>query len=164
METKKLEDITSKEFLDKALENAKSWCQFNLPEYLKLEDRFNYLNIIYKYKFDCSIFKYIIDNEMIGTIGADMALDDKKPGLIRVSAEKLKWYKQKEDHFKAYGLKEPETDTMSMFIHEITEFIVSETPEVFLYYFLKREFPHSIARQIENINRIERGLKKWPEY
>ena len=151
MKTKKLEDITSKEFLDKALKNAKLWCQNNLSEYLQ----------DFQNEFDYSTFRYIIDNKMIG---ATMALDNKKPRLIRVSAEQLKWHKQKEDHFKAYGLKAPETDPRSMFIHEITEFIVSKTPEIFLYYFSKMEFPHPIARQIENINRIERGLREWPYY
>ena len=124
MKTKKLEDITSKEFLDKALKNAKSWCQLNLPTCLQG----------FQNGFDYPIFRYIIDNDLVGTV---MALDNKKPGLIRVSTKELKWYKQKEDHFKAYGLKEPETDPRSMFIHEITEFIVSKTPEVFLHYFLK---------------------------
>ena len=151
MKTKKLEDITSKEFLDKALKNAKSWCQLNLPTCLQG----------FQNGFDYKIFCYIIDNKMIGS---DMRLDENQQGLIRVSTRKIKWYKQKEDHFKAYGLKEPETDPRSMFIHEITEFIVSKTPEVFLHYFPKREFPHPIARQIENINRIERGLKEWPYY
>ncbi|MBU3941530.1 MAG: hypothetical protein KKF74_01310 [Nanoarchaeota archaeon] len=151
MKTAKLEDITSKEFLNKALENAKSWCQLNLPTCLQG----------FQNGFDYPTFRYIIDNDLVGTA---MALDNKKPGLIRVSAEQLKWYKQKEDHFKAYGLKEPETDPRSMFVHEITEFIVSKTPEVFLHYFPKREFPHSIARQIENINRRERGLREWLEY
>ena len=157
MKTAKLEDITSKEFLDKALENAKSWCQLNLPTCLQG----------FQNGFDYSIFKYIIDNEMIG---ADMRLDENKQGLIRVSARKLKWHQKREEHFrkddKLYGnIREPvEVDPESIFIHEITEFIVSKTPEVFLHYFFKMEFPHPIALQIENINRIERGLKKWPYY
>ena len=157
MKTKKLEDITSKEFLDKALENAKSWCQLNLPNYLQG----------FQNGFDYSIFRYIIDNKMIGS---DMRLDENQQGLVRVSTRKLKWHQKREEHFrkddKLYGkIRDPvEVDPESIFIHEITEFIVSKTPEVFLYYFSKMEFPHPIAWQIENINRIERGLKKWPYY
>ena len=74
----KLEDITSKEFLDQALQNATFWCQFNLPKYL--HEFYN--------GFDYSIFRYIIDNSII----SDMCLDDEEPGLIRVSTNKLRWY------------------------------------------------------------------------
>lgn len=167
MKTKKLEDITSKEFIDKALKNAKSWCQLNLPEYLKLEDRFHYLNITYKFKFDCSIFRYIIDNKMFGS---DMRLDENQQGLVRVSTRKLKWYQKREELFRKYDklygkIRKPvEVDPESMFVYAITAFIVWKNPILLLPYFSQRQFTHPIARQIENINRIERGLREWPEY
>ena len=153
MKTKKLEDITSKEFLDKALKNAKSWCQLNLPTYLQG----------FQNRFDYSIFRYIIDNEMFGS---DMRLDENQQGLIRVSTRKIKWYKKKEDHFKAYGLKEPETDPRSMFVHEITEWIILNKLGLLNQpgYISNAIGVHSVANKIENINRIERGLRKWPEY
>ena len=130
----KLEDITSKEFLDQALQNATFWCQFNLPKYL--HEFYN--------GFDYSIFRYIIDNSII----SDMCLDDEEPGLIRVSTNKLRWYQQREDFFKEhpiirYGKIGSKTtriigpikiDPESGFVHEITEFIYYVIPEVFLYY------------------------------
>ncbi|MCX6710123.1 MAG: hypothetical protein NTV63_04210 [Candidatus Woesearchaeota archaeon] len=146
--SQKLEDITSKEYLDKTLENAKSWCLNNLPKHLQG----------FQNGLDYDIFHYVIDNEMIGS---DMCLDNKEEGLIRVSTRKLQWYIEREKYFGQYGHKEPETDSESMFIHEITEFLVHKIPEVFSHYFSKMEFPHSVARKIENINRRERGLKEW---
>ena len=146
--SQKLEDITSKEYLDKTLESAKSWCSTQLRAHL-----YGFNN-----GFDYDIFHYVINNEMIGSA---MCLDDKEEGLIRVSTKKLQWYIEREKHFEQYGLKEPETDPESIFIHEITEFLVHKIPEIFLHYFSKMEFPHSVARKIENINRRERGLKEW---
>lgn len=145
---KKLEDITSKEYLDKALENAKSWCSTQLQLHL----------YGFKNGFDYDIFHYIIDNKMLF---ADMCLDDKEKGLIRVSTDKLKWYTEIEEHLRQYGPREQETDPESMFIHEITEFIVYKIPEVLLHYFSITDFAHNIAREIENINRRERGLNEW---
>ena len=111
-------------------------------------------------------------------IGSDMRLDEKQEGLILVSTRKLKWYQERECYFKEHGRIRyakreneriridgaVEIDPESMFVHEITEFIVSKTPKVFLYYFSKMEFPHFVAYQIENINRRERRLKDWSEY
>ncbi len=154
--TKKLEDIISKEYLDRALENAKIWCQENLKRHLQN----------FKKEIDYNIFQYIIDNELIGL---DMCLDEWQEGLIRVSTETLKWYQEREEYYRKdefYGkIREPvEVDPESMFVHEIVEFIIYEIPQLFLSYLSKMEFPHSIANQIENINRRERGLKEWPKY
>jgi len=165
MQNNQLEDITSKEFLDTALRNAANWCKGNLHKHL---EGFN--NGI-----DYSIFSYVVNNELIGP---DMCLDEKKPGLIMVSTDKLFWYKQKEVYFKEIGMRRyalverkpvniigaVEVDPESMFVHEIVEFILSKDAETFFHYFSKLEFPHDIAYQIENINRLERGLKPWPEY
>lgn len=161
--TQKLEDITSKEYLDTALENAKSWCLSNLPEYLQG----------FQNGFDYEIFHYIVDNEMIGS---DMRLDEEQEGLVRVSTRTLKWYEERENYFRENGMIRwakigdeiikiegaVEIDPESMFVHEITEFIANKIPEIFLYYFSKMEFAHSVAYSIENINRRERGLKEWP--
>ena len=159
----KLEDITSKEYLDKALENAKKWCQENLPKYLhNFNDGFDY-----------NIFHYIIDNKMIGP---DMCLDDKISGLIRVSTRKLQHFQEREDFFREHGnlrfakvnekVIEIEgsvgVDPESMFIHEITESMFVYYPELLLYYLPKNQFPHDIAYNLENINRLERNLKPWP--
>ena len=148
--SQKLEDITSKEYLDKALESAKSWCSTQLRVHL-----YGFNN-----GFDYDIFHYVINNNS-SCFGSDMCFRDKEEGLIRVSTKKLQWYIEREKHFGRYGLKEPKTDPESMFIHEITEFLVYKIPEIFSHYFSKREFPHSVARKIENINRRERGLKEW---
>ena len=157
----KLEDIASKEFLDAALENAQAWCLANLARHLQGYNKFNY-----------RLFRYVIDNSLIGQ---DMCLDDKDPGLIRVSAETLRWYKQREENITdwykevksdlpKHDFREPETDPKSMFIHEMVEFIIYKIPEILVLYFSKMEFPHMVARHIENINRRERGLKDWPDY
>ena len=56
-----------------------------------------------------------------------------------------------------------EIDPESMFVHDITEFIVYKISEILVHYFSKyMEFPHFVAHSIENINRKERGLKGWP--
>ncbi|MBI2047238.1 hypothetical protein HYT26_03695 [Candidatus Pacearchaeota archaeon] len=163
IEIQKLEDITSKEYLDKALEAAKTWCRVNLSKHIQ-----NFQD-----KFDYKIFNYAVDNKMVGP---DMCLDKQNNGLIRVSTRKLKWYIEREKHFKDYRMIRyakiadknikiegyVEIDPESMFVHEITEFIVSKIPEIFFFYFSKMEFPHFLAYQIENINRKERGLKIWP--
>ena len=154
--TQKLEDITSKEYLDQALENAKSWCSNNLPKHFKG----------FQKGFDYDIFHYVIDNEMIG---ADMRLDEEQEGLIRVSARKLRWYQEREEYFRRDKLyskirKPVEIDPESMFVHEITEFIINKTPKLLSYCFSRTETPHSLAYHIENINRKERGLKEWPLY
>jgi hypothetical protein len=155
-------DITSKEFLDKALENAKTWCSKNLPKHIKC----------FKNGFDYDIFRYLIDNEMI----SDMRLDEER-GLIRVSTEKLKWHQQREDCFEKHKFPRyvqrgneiikikgaVEVDPESMFVHDITESIIYTVPEVLLNYLLKID-PHAVAYQIENINRRERGLKEWPMF
>lgn len=150
-------DITSKEFLDKAIENAKIWCENNLPKYLRG----------FKGEFNYDIFHYVIDNDMI----ADMKLDEEKEGLIYVSTKKLKWYLEREKLYEKDELYSKirdsvEVDPESMFVHEIVEFIL-HIPELFdrKIYFSKYFFrAHEIAREIENINRRERGLKDWPEY
>lgn len=160
--TQKLEDITSKEwkeYLDEALENAKSWCLDNLPKYLHG----------FRNEVDYSIFRYVIDNEMIGP---DMRLDEKQSGLIRVSTRKLKWYQEREEYFRKNKLyskirESLEVDLESMFVHEITEFIILSRPDLFKdleTYLSKYLFrAHKIARKIENINRNDRGLKDWIE-
>ncbi len=164
--TQKLEDITSKEHLNKALENAKFWCLNNLPEYLQ-----DFKNV-----FDYSIFCYVIDN---GMIGCDMKLDEKQEGLIRVSTRKLKWYQEREDCFRKHGMRRyakrgnetvkiegaVEIDPESMFVHEITEFALFKLELFDLTTYLSKYFgrAHEIAYEMENINRRGRGLKEWPK-
>jgi len=75
----KPEDITSKEYLDKSLENAKIWCRMRLQDCLQgFQDGFDY-----------EIFCYVVDNEMKGP---DMCLEERMNGLIRVSTKKIKSY------------------------------------------------------------------------
>lgn len=157
------EDITSKEYLDKALENAKSWCSKNLSKHLSG----------LKNSFDCSIFHYVVDN---GMVGYDMRLDEEQNELIRVSTEKLKWYLEKEKlieesqiaryvrrHDKVIFIRGAvEVDPESMFVHEIVEYVIYNEPELLFSYLLNDQSPHFIAYLVENINRTERGLKEWP--
>lgn len=162
MEALQIEDITSKEYLDNALKNAVSWCSDNLSRYLKgFQDDFDY-----------SIFHYVVDESILG---ADMCLDDKKKGLVRVSTKKLKKYLEIENIHKTeiwprYAQKGNESrliegaveiDPESMFVHEMAEHIIYNVPEVLINYFLKKD-PHLVAYEIENINRAERGLELWP--
>ena len=157
MET--LENITSTEYLDKAFENAKSWCSKNLEKHIQG------LNQGLK-KLDYNILCYVIDNSMIGS---DMCLDEKQNGLIRVSTEKLQWYQKRENLFKNDKLKfrEPiEVDPESIFVHEIVKFVFHPPLYIDLGSWFSEYFgrAHEVANEIENINRKERGLGEWPKY
>ena len=138
------------ENLDSALENAKQWCKNNLQKYILNTENVDY-----------SIFRYNIDDYV--TI-CDMWFKD--TGLIYVSTKKIKELRKIERRLAKdkYRPREPvEVDEESMFVHEIAEFLLSFRPEM-----LKNldDFwtAHNKAREIENINRKERGLKDWPEY
>lgn len=152
-----LNDITSKEFLDKALKNAIRWCKGNLPTNLK-----GFGN-----GMDYSIFYYTVDNELLGP---DMTFDDS--GQIRVSTEKLKWYREREQYLRKDKLyrriEEPaEVDPESMFVHEITEFVLFHRPNLFDFETFCLEYLflfHETAWKVENINRKERSLNPWPKY
>ncbi|MBI5148388.1 hypothetical protein HZA33_01785, partial [Candidatus Pacearchaeota archaeon] len=92
--------------------------------------------------------------------------DSDEKGLIHVSTEKLDWYRKREEYFAKERCKprEPvEVDEESMFVHEITEFLIFNRIELLkdLDFFW---VAHHKARELENINRKERGLKEWPEY
>ena len=158
IENKKPEDITSRKYLDKSLENAKIWCQNNLQKYLPgFTDEIDY-----------NIFSYMIDNKMIGP---DMRLDEKQQGLIRVSTEKIKWLQEREEIYKKDELykmlREPvEVDIESMFVHEITEWIILKKLDLLKFpgYISNAVGAHPFAREMENNNRREHGLKDWPEY
>jgi len=160
-----LEDITSQEFLDVALKNAVEWCKGNLHKHIeKLSGEVDY-----------AMFKYAVVDKLVSF---DMCLDEQNPGLILISADKLKWYEQRESYFEEQGMRRSvlvdgrpmeifgsvEIDPESMFVHEITEFIASKDTEVFLHYISRMEFPHDTGTRLENINRLERGLEPWPEY
>lgn len=150
---KKIEDITSKEYLDEVLKNAKSWCKNNLKKFL-----YNFQNGI-----DYDIFHYVIDNQMIGS---DMRLDNEEHGLIRVSTEKLKWYLKREEFFGKNKIREPvEIDPESIFVHEISEWIILNKFRLLNQpgYVTNALGFHRAAREIENINRMGRNLKKWPD-
>ncbi len=162
-----MKEITSKRYLNRALENAKRWCEKRFPEYLEIKD------------FDYEIFSYVIDNSIVGTA---MLLDREVEGLIRVSTYNLEKLIKREEVYRNDPLykkirKPVEVDPESMFVHEITEEILLQ--EVSLEKFGTREWRflsaniinflcnsgiHQIARTMENINRTERGLSKWPEY
>lgn len=138
--------------LDTALENAKEWCSKNLHKHVLKEDNVDY-----------SIFHYDLENPSIGT---DMCFDTKEKGLIHVSAEKLDWYRKREEYYKTEKYKPRdavEVDEESMFVHEITEFLILTNLELLknLDYFL---LAHNKASEMENINRKERGLKEWPGF
>ncbi len=146
------EDITSQEYLGKALENAKSWCMNNLQKYLSG----------FQNRIDYSIFSYVIDNEMIGY---DMRLDDMQSGLIRVSARKIKYFQNREERIRRdelykHKVRGPvEIDPESMFVHEIAEYVMLQKLNLFGHF----DDIHSLVRSIENINRKERNLKEWPK-
>ena len=154
-------DITSKDYLDKALEGARHWCQENLHKHLPLKSGI---------KIDYKIFHYIIDN----TITADMCVDER--GLIRVSRKRLKWHLEKEELYEKggsfEGMRKPvKVDPESIFIHEITEFLLWEKSELFVPIIPLKDFfleyiinADRIASKIENVNRRERALRDWPPY
>lgn len=155
--TLKLEEIISKEYLNKALENAKYWCLNNLQKYIKG----------FQNKIKYNIFYYVIDNEMI----PDMRLDEKQKGLIRVSTRALKQYQEREEYYKQDKFYSKirgsvKVDPESMFVHEITEFILILPIFIDMEIWFSNYFgrSHETAREIENINRRGRGLKDWPKY
>jgi hypothetical protein len=95
-------------------------------------------------------------------LGEDMGFKIKSgliSGLIDVSTEQLEWLLEREESFKKRWPNEPEVDPESMFVHEIAEQIIWKRPEVMINYFAQSQ---KGAREIENINRKERGLKPWP--
>ncbi|MBU1200990.1 MAG: hypothetical protein KJ583_05570 [Nanoarchaeota archaeon] len=162
-----LEDITSKEFLDDALSNAKTWCWKNLSKHLE-----GFIG-----DFDFRIFNYKIDNSKAG-LGYDMFFDEKENGLIRVCTKQLEHYQERENYIKEnstvrrgdigdksviiYGAVE--VDSESMFVHEITEYVLLN-PNLFdIKIYIDKYFgmAHKYAYEMENINRQERGLQLWP--
>ena len=153
--SRQLSDITSKKFLDQALKNAKLWCQSNLTKYLEG----------FKGNIDYSIFTYAIRDSS----GPDMCLDKKTSGLVIVSTKTIEWYLKREEAFKRGKLRfrQPvEIDPESMFVHEITEYILYRPDlfniDIWFQKYFGRE--HETARKIENINRRDRGLEDWPEF
>lgn len=126
----------AEEALATSLESARSWCRNSLGRYVRgVTCEFNY-----------DIFRLIIDDEQI----SDMCLDPKEEGLIRVSQKQLD------------SLKRQEVDPESIFVHEITEFIVDTDPSVYLQNCVPfPKFPHDVACIVENANRKERELKPW---
>jgi len=148
-----MEDVISTDNFDKTLSKAKEWCIKNLPKYI----------LDFKKEIDCDIFHYTIDDEMIGS---DMRLDNEERGLIRVSTRKLKWYFEREEFFGKHGGREPiEIDPESMFVHEIAEFAILNKMGLLNQpgYITNATNAHQIARAMENINRMERNLKRWPD-
>jgi hypothetical protein len=145
-----LEEITSKEFLDKSLENAKSWCSAKLPQLLLGIENVDY-----------GIFHYKTEGD---AIGISMRLDKDEKGLIRVFPEQIKVYQKRENAFKNASSSYVEVDPESMFVGAIANFLSYDNSKVLYSYFLKeKKFTpaNAIARKIENINRKERGLKEW---
>ena len=170
-QTLDIEDITSVDFLNNALSDAREWCAENHPLHLKG----------FEGEFDYSIFNYVIDNTRAGQ---DMRLDQRHKGLIRVSTSILKWYDgEREAHHalksvpKRYGsiidvlgsvdrrliVGATEIDPQSRFVNQMTEFIIYNNRFVFAHHPYLPNYPHPRAHMIENVNRQERGLELWPE-
>jgi hypothetical protein len=142
--------LVSEEALAKSLESARSWCKNNLNRFVR--------GIVCKFNYD--IFRFIIDNEQI----SDMCLDPKEEGLIRVSQKQLDFLKRRQE-VSCGMMGAVEIDLESIFVHEITEFIVDTDTSVYLQNCVPfPKFPHDVARIVENANRKERGLKPWFHY
>lgn len=139
--------FASEEALAISLESARSWSKNNLGRYV--------LGVGCKFNYD--IFRFIIDNEQM----SDMCLDPKEEGLIHVSQKQLDSLKRRQEVF-CEMVRTAEVDLESFFVHEITEFIVSIDPSVYLQNCVPfPKFPHDVACIVENANRKERGLKPW---
>ena len=151
--------LASEEVLTRSLESARSWCRNNLGRYVR--------GVVCKFNYD--IFRFIIDNEQI----SDMCLDPEEEGLIRVSQKQLDFLKRRQEAFceimgvsRSYEgemiMEAAEVDLESIFVHEITEFIVDIDISVYLQNCVPlTRFPHDVACIVENANRKERGLKPW---
>lgn len=170
--SRKLEDITSKSYLDQAFENAKKWCARNLPVKLNgLAEGFDY-----------SAFQYNtngFDEEMVSS---GMSLSKDKEALIIVSPRKLNHLimsevladNKKKNRYAHIGLEETEirgsiqVDPESIFINKMTEHIV-ENDRFLKIRMLKLACswkydlsPEDAGYMMENLNRKERGLQLRP--
>ena len=156
-----LEDITSKEFLDLALKNAKRWCTYSSRRHLLMLGHPDY-----------NQFQYIITNE---DAFSSMHIDPHIP-TIKVSTEFLlreqereklaeqkrekRWAQTIDKRIKVMG--GVEIDPESMFVHEMIEYIINTNDEFTVMFLEKGLIPHDIAYLIENVNRTERSLKPFP--
>ncbi|MCJ7805820.1 hypothetical protein MUP46_04245 [Patescibacteria group bacterium] len=142
--------LASEEALTRSLESARSWSKNELGRYVR--------GVVCKFNYD--IFRFIIDNEQM----SDMCLDPKEEGLIRVSQKQLDFIKRRQEAFSGM-IGAAEVDPESIFVHEITEFIVDIDTSVYLQNCVPlTRFPHDVACIVENANRKERGLKPWFHY
>ena len=155
-----LADITSEEFLAEAFHNAKIWCKVNVHKHLPAITSSNY-----------DIFEYVFREDMHGT----MELQDREP-IISVSIDWLLKYQGREKiaeivQYERDALVEDEEvlviggfeiDPESTFIHEMVEWVVLYNEELFRFFMEESIQPHDVAYYIENINRVERGLKPRP--
>ena len=142
--------LASEEILTRSLESARSWSKNNLGRYV--------LGVGCKFNYD--IFRFIIDNEQM----SDMCLDPKEEGLIHVSQKQLDFLKRRQEA-SCEMMGAAEVDPESIFVHEITELIVSIDTSVYLQNCTPlTRFPHDVACIVENASRKERGLKPWFHY
>ncbi len=168
-----IDEYRDMERLNVALRQAIEWCRNNLKDNMDgLDDEF---------RFDGFLeFIIEIDEDMI----PDVAISDHRECeyKIMVNPKQIEWYISREKKYEEMGM--PRTvyfddkcyqfhggskyDLQSVFVHEIVEFVMSMHSEVFRLAVKKygwgQQFvgvAHFMAWKIENINRIERGLKPW---
>jgi hypothetical protein len=167
--TQPLEEITSEEYLNRAFEDAKEWCERNLPYHLSG----------LAMGFDYTIFKHEIAAYEQEMASHGMRISDEKKGLIQVSVSKLKHLELREEQFKTNNKtrctrlgyeKTPvkgsvEIDPESMFVREITEFVINRSFLLQFYCVYNLGLSNEeAAYMIENVNRKQRGLKPRPEF
>lgn len=159
-----LDGIASAGQLGTAFAEGVRWCRENLPGRIEKVDG----------RVDYGRFRFLVDNTISPP---DMCLDTRQPGLIRVSPNKIRWYAGREQFYGQNGGiryaiigKErreinsgAEADIQSMFVHEIAEYAVMSVPEAFRHYCSKGMRPHAVGCWMENVNRLWRGLKPWPD-
>lgn len=164
MRSPECQDITSTACLDYSLKNAKNWCKKRLPQYIAGLTK----------AFDYEKFHYVINDD---TMGSDMRFYPDGDGRIEFSQQQLRWLEEREVHMEEQAWPRRiqvgneivllnggvEVDPESMFVHEIAEFVIINTPQVLLQYMLRFVTPHEIAREIENVNRTDRSLKPWTD-
>ena len=145
-----IEDIACENNIESAFKSAKDWLNKNAVGIIRgYSPKVSYINLVDE-------IEYKIDTKT----DRAMCMPNYFNPIIVVNLKKIKESYQKHLSKNNHG---PEIDITSMFVYEITKYIVTKDIETSLAYSLYKT-PHQIGREVENINRVRRGLKPFPGF
>lgn len=148
MEKSTLDDIACRDSIDLCFIEAKDWMRKNAGVCIK---GFSSIN-------NCFSFIDNISYKLDQRTDKNMNMPSYAKPVISVNPKKIREHKQRQLDNDYHG---PELDIESMFVYEITKYIATRDLDTSLAYSLYKT-PHQIGREVENINRIRRGLKPFP--